>query len=102
MARNQTLGGAAIYTIAFLVFITGVALGAAGMDVHSKGALLDAEVAMFEDLEGCGYVRHPISDMAWIYVNKGVIPPGTARYYSGRVTSANNRTVTDCIKELVG
>lgn len=48
-------------------------------------------------LDDCGYVPHPIPDVAWeLYANKG-LPIGTAGYYSIMSGSKNIKAV-ECLK----
>ncbi len=37
----------------------------------------------------CGYIPHPISDVAWELYDRSQIPAGTALYYTRMVNSAN-------------
>ncbi len=44
----------------------------------------------------CGYVPHPISDVAWELVDRGMVPPETALYYS-RMMRSDNIPFTECM-----
>lgn len=95
MARNSAL----IVTLVLIVqFILGFGAG-----VTSRGTALDREeTSLFAKLMACGYTRHGISDMAWIYYVKGIIPAGSARYFTVRLHAENTGAVAVCIKEKIG
>lgn len=99
MARSSPIGFVAVVIIAVVsLFWFGFM---AGTLVVSER--LDAkEASLFSKLMNCGYTRHGISDMAWIYYIKGVIPAGSARYFTVRLSSNNIGAVGACIKEKIG
>lgn len=84
------------FTVDHLGFLVGIILiAASGMIWSSK---YHAEHLMAERLELCGYVSHPIADVAWELVRRGQIPVGTAAFYSARMTSQNDhRTLKSCM-----
>ena len=51
--------------------------------------LAQDRTALLEELWECKYTTHPISDAAWEMYRQGMIPRGTATYYTGAVRSAN-------------
>ena len=69
----------------FFIFCLGLFLGGVQM------ALIDAGVRWSGNYARaiCGYVPHPISDVAWELVDRGLAPEGTALYYSRMMRSAN-------------
>ncbi len=54
-------------------------------------AVVQVSTAMWNEHErwACGYIPHPISDVAWELYDRGQIPAGTALYYTQMVNSAN-------------
>lgn len=48
--------------------------------------------------QACGYDPHPISDVAWELYDRGMIPPGTAWYYTGLFKSWNSKAA-DCMRD---
>lgn len=92
MARNSSI----VVAIVAAAFLLGVAAGA------STPVMEIGERVLFKTLDDCGYTRHGISDMAWVYYNKGIIPAGSARYYTHMMSSSNHGAVGACIKEEIG
>lgn len=45
----------------------------------------------------CGYDPHPISDVAWELYERGLVPVGTAWYYTVMLKSANGEA-GDCMR----
>jgi len=75
------------FSILFVVMLAIMALTAVLTD-GGPGRLDPAE-QLLADLEACGYVRHPIPDIAWELVRRGRVPPEAALYFSRSVNSDN-------------
>ncbi len=44
----------------------------------------------------CDYTPHPISDVAWELYQRGLVPLGTATYYT-RMVRSDNIPAADCL-----
>ena len=45
----------------------------------------------------CGYIPHPISDVAWELYDRGKVPASTALYYT-RMMRSENISAAECIE----
>jgi hypothetical protein len=82
--------------VAFIFgMLVGIALASIEKDRdEAPGLTLSAQ------LKACGYTNHGISDVAWELYARGLIPLGSALYYTNMVRSSNTEAAK-CMERLL-
>ncbi len=89
--------GLAAYTV--VVFMIGALMTEATLRQGSNAIAQDKN-ALLVILAECNYFPHPISDVSWELYRQGLIPLGTAGYYTGALRSVNG-PAAKCLREVL-
>lgn len=88
-----------VFGTLFLMISAALALVVSGGMIH-KSIETTRRAELNARLEQCGYIRHPIADVAWELVRRGEIPVCSASAMSYMFISRNDSNIlTPCMEK---